>query len=557
TYFDSSTIIVGLILLGRWLEGRAKRQTAGAIRALVGLQARTARLVRGGAEADVPIESVRAGDLLRVRPGEKVPVDGVVTEGLSAVDESMLSGESMPATKQAGDEVIGATLNTTGTFLFRATRVGRDTVLAQIVRMVEAAQGSKAPIQALADRISAIFVPIVLGLAAVAFAAWFAFGPEPRFTLALVAAITVLIIACPCAMGLATPTAIMVGTGSAARLGILIRGGQALERAGRVTTVVFDKTGTLTVGKPAVVDVVAPAGTAANDLVDLAAAAERGSEHPLAAAILARAGADGRTPLAASDFAALAGLGVEAMVAGRAVLVGSRRLMEAHGADVANLLAAADAAAREGRTSVFVAVDGHAAGLLVIADPVKPEAAEAIAKLQRRGLEAWLVTGDGRATAESVARAVGVPPERVLAEVLPGEKAERIRALQAGGAIVAMVGDGINDAPALAQADLGVAIGTGSDVAIEASDVTLIGGDPRLVTAAMAISRRTMRTIRQNLSWAFGYNVVLIPVAMGVLYPFFGLTLNPALAAGAMAISSVSVVLNSLRLRGAEASARA
>jgi len=552
TYFDSSTIIVGLILLGRWLEARAKRQTAGAIRALVGLQAKTARVLRDGEETDVPLEQVHAGDLLRVRPGEKVPVDGIVAEGVSAVDESMLTGESMPATKRAGDEVIGATLNTTGTFVFRATRVGRDTVLAQIVKMVEQAQGSKAPIQALADRISGIFVPIVLVLAGLTFAAWFVFGPEPRFTLGLVAAITVLIIACPCAMGLATPTAIMVGTGRAAQAGVLIRGGEALEGAGRVNTVIFDKTGTLTVGKPAMAEAIPAEGFGEAELLDLAASAERGSEHPLGAAIVARARESEMGFRAASDFEAVPGQGVVASVEGRLVAIGNRRLMAAHEADIAALVPVADRAAAEGRTPVFVAVDGRAAGLLVIADPVKPEAAEAVAQLTKRGLEAWLVTGDGRATAESVARAVGIAPERVLAEVLPGEKAERVRELQAAGKIVAMVGDGINDAPALAQADLGVAIGTGADVAIEASDVTLVGGDPRLVTSAIALSRRTMRTIRENLAWAFGYNVVLIPVAMGVLYPFLGLTLNPALAAGAMAFSSVSVVLNSLRLRGAD-----
>ncbi|MGH2408076.1 MAG: heavy metal translocating P-type ATPase [Candidatus Limnocylindrales bacterium] len=550
TYFDSSTIIVGLILLGRWLEARAKRQAAGAIRALAGLQAKTARVIRGDAEVDVPLQEVRAGDLLRVRPGEKVPVDGLVADGVSAIDEAMLTGESMPVTKRPGDEVMGATINTTGTFVFRATRVGRDTVLAQIVRMVEAAQGSKAPIQALADRISAVFVPIVLALAALTFAAWFAFGPEPRFTLGLVAAITVLIIACPCAMGLATPTAIMVGTGRAARDGVLIRGGDALERAGRIDTVVFDKTGTLTLGRPSVVDVVAAAGFEIDELLDLAASAERGSEHAVATAIIARARQSELGFRGATDFGAIPGEGITAGVEGHTVAIGNRRLMTGAGIDVGAITDAESAAAAEGRTPVFVAVDGRAAGLLVIADPLKPDAPEAVTQLKRAGLRAWLVTGDGRATAESVARAVGIPLDRVLAEVLPGAKAEKVRELQAGGAIVAMVGDGINDAPALAQADLGVAIGTGADVAIEASDVTLVGGDPRLVTAAIDVSRRTMHTVRQNLAWAFGYNIVLIPVAMGILHPVIGLTLNPALAAGAMAFSSVSVVLNSLRLRG-------
>ena len=553
TYFDSSTIIVGLILLGRWLEARAKRQTAGAIRALVGLQAKTARVLRDGEEIDVPIEQVQAGDLLRVRPGEKVPVDGIVAEGVSAVDESMLTGESMPATKRAGDEVIGATLNTTGTFVFRATRVGRDTVLAQIVQMVEQAQGSKAPIQRLADRISAIFVPIVLVLAALTFAVWFVFGPEPRFTLGLVAAITVLIIACPCAMGLATPTAIMVGTGQAAEAGHPHprRRGARGRRPGERGHLRQDRH--------------AHRGQAGRGR----SAPRRGlRQRPRCStwqrrrsvarsirwrrrSLLERA----RSELgfrAATDFEAVPGQGVVARVEGRLVAIGNRRLMAAPGPTSKPSFPVADRAAAEGQTPVFVAVDGRAAGLLVIADPIKPEAAEAVAQLTKRGLEAWLVTGDGRATAENVARAVGIAPERVLAEVLPGEKAERVRELQAAGKVVAMVGDGINDAPALAQADLGVAIGTGADVAIEASDVTLVGGDPRLVTSAIALSRRTMRTIRENLVWAFGYNVVLIPVAMGALYPFLGLTLNPALAAGAMAFSSVSVVLNSLRLRGAE-----
>jgi Cu+-exporting ATPase len=552
TYFDSGAVIIGLILLGRWFEARAKRRTAGAIRALMGLRSKTARLVQDGTESDVPLEAVRAGDLLRVRPGETVPVDGVVTDGLSAVDESMLTGEAMPVTKRPGDGVIGATMNRTGTFVFRATRVGRETVLAQIVQMVESAQGSKAPIQALADRISAVFVPIVLGLAALTFAAWSLFGPEPRFTLGLVAAITVLIIACPCAMGLATPTAIMVGTGRAAQAGVLIRGGASLEVAGRVDTVVFDKTGTLTAGKPAVVGVIPAGGFVEADLLDLVASAERGSEHPLATAIIVRARQTELGFRPTTDFEAIPGHGVSARVDGRTLAVGNRALMEASGADVGAFIAAAEQAAAEGRTPVFVAVDGRAAGLLVIADPVKPEASDAVAELARRGLSTWLLSGDGRATALSVARSVGITPEHVLAEVLPGQKADRVRELQAAGAVVAMVGDGINDAPALAQADLGVAIGTGADVAIEASDITLVGGDPRLVGSAIAISRRTMRTIRQNLAWAFGYNVVLIPVAMGALYPFLGLTLNPALAAGAMALSSVSVVLNSLRLRGTD-----
>jgi Cu+-exporting ATPase len=551
TYFDSSTIIIGLILAGRWLEARARTRTAGAVRALLDLQPPTARLVRGDVETDVPVVDVRAGDLLRVRPGERIPVDGVLVEGVSSVDESMLTGESMPVAKAAGAEVIGATVNTTGSFLFRATRVGPDTVLAQVVRLVEEAQGSKAPIQQLADRVSGVFVPIVLVLAALTFTAWMLAGPEPRVTYALVAAIAVLIIACPCAMGLATPTAIMVGTGRGAEAGVLIRGGAALESAGRIASIVLDKTGTLTEGRPEVVGVRPVAGTDAAEALTLAAALERRSEHPLATAIGDYAeGVAAGVAATVSSFEALPGRGVEGVVDGRAVLVGTERLLRERGVEVAALPGGEDAAAEAGRTSVHLAVDGQLAAIIEIADRVKPTAREAVAALQARGLDAWLVTGDRRAAALAVAGEVGIAPERVVAEVLPGEKADRIRALQADGRRVAMVGDGINDAPALAQADLGIAIGTGADVAIEASDITLVGGDPRGIVAAIDLSRATLRVIRQNLFWAFAYNVLLIPVAMGALYPLWGVTLDPALAAGAMAFSSVSVVLNSLRLRG-------
>ncbi len=556
TYFDSSTIIVGLILLGRWLEARAKGRTTGAIRRLIGLQAKTARLLRDGDELDVDLAVVRPGDLVRVRPGEKVAVDGIVVEGSSAVDESMLTGEAMPVVKSPGDEVIGATLNTTGTIVFRATRVGRETALARIVELVKRAQGGKAPIQRLADRISGVFVPIVLGLGALTFLIWLAVGPEPRLTHALVSLITVVVIACPCAMGLATPTAIMVGTGRGAEAGILVRGGEALETAHRIDTVVLDKTGTLTLGKPAVVEVVTALGVDAADLLDLAASAERGSEHPLGAAIVARARLDELGFRPVRDFTAIAGHGVEATVGPapeRTVLVGNLRLLADHGIDPGSLAAAADRFAAEGATGVLVALDGRAAGVVAIADPLKVSAPEAVRALERLGVETWLVSGDARRTAEAVARRVGIAPERVRAEVLPADKAAAVEALQALGRRVAMVGDGINDAPALAQADLGVAIGTGADVAIETSDITLIGGDPRGVAAALELSRATMRVIRQNLFWAFAYNVVLIPVAMGVLQPAFGITLNPALAAGAMALSSVSVVTNSLRLRGFDA----
>ncbi|MBA2557811.1 MAG: copper-translocating P-type ATPase, partial [Chloroflexi bacterium] len=545
TYFDSAAIIIGLVLAGRWLEARAKGQTAGAVRKLIGLQAKRARVVRGDQEIDIPLEEVQLGDVLRVRPGEKVPVDGLLVSGESAVDESMLTGESMPVVKRAGDEVIGATVNTSGTFLVRATRVGRETVLAQIVRLVQEAQGSKAPIQRLADLVSAWFVPAVLVAAAATFAIWFAFGPEPRGTFALISFVTVLIIACPCAMGLATPTAIMVGTGRGAEAGVLIRGGEALEQAHRVRTVVFDKTGTLTRGKPTVAQVVAIAGAEEAEILALAAAVEKGSEHPLGAAILDRAREAGLGPLEATDFRALSGQGVEGTVDGRRVLLGNIGLMRDQGVPIEELEPAAELAATDAQTPVYIAVDGRALGLIGISDPIKPEAAQAVRELRARRIDVWLLTGDHRATAEAVARQVGI--ENVLAEVRPDQKQARIASLQAEGRVVAMVGDGINDAPALAQADLGVAIGTGADVAIEASDVTLVGGDPRLVVSAIALSQRTLAIIKQNLFWAFAYNVVLIPVAMGVLYPPFGITLNPVLAAGAMAFSSVSVVANSLR----------
>ncbi len=558
TYFDSSTVIIGLVLLGRWLEARAKGQTGDAIRRLIGLQAHGASVLRGDLEELVPLEAVLAGDLIRVRPGETVPVDGIVIEGSSAIDESMLTGEAIPVEKIPGDDVIGATMNTSGSFVFRATRVGRDTALARIVDLVQRAQGSKAPIQRTADRISAVFVPLVLLLALGTFAIWMLAGPEPRITFALTAFIGVVIIACPCAMGLATPTAIMVGTGRGAEAGILFRSAGALERAGRVTAVVFDKTGTLTVGRPTVERIVAAGGVDPVALVDLAASAERGSEHPLGAAIVAfgHLSEAGFRPV--EGFEALAGHGVSATVDGRAVLVGSRRLLEERGAsglDDPDLAAAVAEAGDLGRTLVFVAVDGRALGCAVIADPVRPEAAEAVRDLARAGIETWIVSGDQPATVASVAAQLGVPLDHARGGVLPGDKAAVIAELQAAGRIVAMVGDGINDAPALAQADVGVAIGTGADVAIEASDVTLVGGDPRSVLGALALSNRTTGVIRQNLVWAFGYNILLIPIAMGLLYPTFGILLSPALAAGAMALSSVSVVTNSLRLRGFDARA--
>ena len=544
-YYETAVIIIGLILMGRWLEARAKKQTAGAIKALMGLQAKTARVLRGGAEIDVPIEQVVVGDFVRVRPGEKVPVDGIMAEGRSALDESMLTGESLPVEKSVGDEVIGATLNKTGSFIFRATKVGADTALAQIVRLVEEAQGSKAPLQRMADQVAGVFVPIVLVVAGLTAAGWFIFGPSPVF--AVTVAIAVLIIACPCALGLATPTAIMVGTGKAAEHGILVRGGEALEQTRRINAVVLDKTGTLTRGRPSVTRIV-PVGAATEDeLLRLAAAAEVGSEHPLGEAIVNRARELELTIADAVDFSALPGKGIRASVEGRAVAIGNRALLDAEGIHLGETATIADDLAREGATPMFVAADGVLLGTIAVADTLKSESRQAVAELEALGLEVWMLTGDNQLTAEAVAQQAGIV--RVLAEVQPDEKADKVRQLQADGKIVAMVGDGINDAPALAQADLGIAIGTGTDVAMAASDITLIGGDLRTIVTSIALSRKTVGVIKQGLFWAFGYNVVLIPVAMGLLYPFFGILLNPVLAAAAMAMSSVSVVTNALRLR--------
>ena len=549
TYFDSAAVIIGLVLLGRWLEARAKSQAAGAVKALLKLRPTTARVLRDGRESDLPIDQVRPGDLVRVRPGERVPADGSVVEGASAVDESMLTGESIPIDKAAGDQVTGATMNASGSFVMRVDRVGADTTLAQIARLVEQAQGSKAPIQRVVDQVTSRFVPVVVVVAAAAFGLWLLLGPEPRLPAALTAAVAVLIIACPCAMGLATPTAIMVGTAKGAQAGILVRDGAALERAQRVTAVVLDKTGTITRGQPSVVAIQPMPGTSEGDLLRSAAAAERGSEHPLAEAIVRLATERGVDVPAAGEFTSVSGAGVQAAIDGRVTIVGSERLLVEHDVDVQPVAALAREAAAAGHTPVLVAVDGTAIGLLAIADTVKPESAEAVRRLHDAGLEVWMLTGDRAAVAEAIGASVGIAADRILAEVRPAEKATKVRELQAGGALVAMVGDGINDAPALAQSDLGVAIGTGADVAIEASEITLIGDDLRAVPAAIRLSRATMRTIRQNLAWAFGYNLVLIPVAAGALFPLTGWLLSPALAAGAMALSSVSVVTNSLRLR--------
>jgi Cu+-exporting ATPase len=548
TYFDSSTIILGLVLLGRWLEARAKGEAVGAIRRLIGLQPEIARIVRGGEEVDAPVAEVHPGDLLRVRPGDRVPVDGIVVEGESSVDESMLTGEALPVAKGPGDEVVGATVNANGTFVFRATRVGADTALARIVALVERAQGSKPPIQRLADRISEAFVPAVLVLAVASFAAWWFVGPEPRLTLALTAFIGVVIIACPCAMGLATPTAIMVGTGRGAEAGILFRGGDALEVAGNVSVVAFDKTGTLTAGRPEVVTIETPPGRDAAEVIDLAASLERGSEHPLGGAIVVRANRDELGFRRPEAFENVPGLGIAGIVEGRQVVVGSERLLASRGIDTTALAEPAARMAGAGRTVAWVAIDGAAAGVISIADPIKPEASAAVARLAEARIESWLITGDAEPTALAVAASVGIPAERVLAGVLPADKAAAVERLRETGRTVAMVGDGVNDAPALATADVGIAIGTGADVAVEAAGVTLIGGDPRGVATAIDLSRATMSVVRENLFWAFGYNIVLIPVAMGLLAPL-GVTIGPALAAGAMAMSSVAVVSNSLRLR--------
>jgi P-type Cu+ transporter len=547
TYYDVSAVVITLVVLGRWLEARARGRTSEAIRRLVSLAPRTARVVRAGAEVDVPTAEVRVGDFVRIRPGERIPVDGVVTEGASTIDESMLTGESLPVEKISESKVYAGTVNRTGSFIFRAAKVGRETALARIVALVAEAQGSRAPIQRLADRVAAIFVPIVLGIAGLTFLAWWLFGPEPAGLFALTNAVAVLVIACPCAMGLATPTAIMVATGRGAERGILIRSAAALELLERVDTVVFDKTGTLTVGRPVVTDVIALPLTSEEDVVALAAAAEQGSEHPLGEAIVASAKERGLALPPITAFTTVPGQGIDARASDGHVLLGNRTLMDARGVDVSALVPRAQALAAEGKTAVYLALGGRALGLLAVADVLRPEAPDAVAALKRRGLEVIVLTGDARPTAEAVARRAGV--EKVLAEVLPEDKAREITGLKAQRHRVAMVGDGINDAPALAQADVGIAMGSGTDVAIEAADVTLVRGDLRSVVGAIDLSRRTISVIKQNLVWAFGYNVVLIPVAAGVLYPLWGVLLSPILAGAAMAFSSVSVVTNSLRLK--------
>jgi Cu+-exporting ATPase len=554
-YFEAASVIIALILLGRMLEARAKGSTSDAIRRLIGLQARTARVVRDGQEKDVAVEEVVPGDLVVVRPGEKIPVDGTVVDGASAVDESMLTGESLPVEKQTGADVFGATLNKTGSFRFRATKVGQDSALQQIVKLVQDAQGSKAPIARLADVISGVFTPVVLCIAIATFVVWFIAAPaDVRFTTALVNFVSVLIIACPCALGLATPTAIMVGTGKGAENGVLIKGGEALETAHKLQTIVLDKTGTVTRGEPALTDVVPEGGFEEARLLTLAAAAERGSEHPLGAAIVRAAQQRGLTLPEPSGFNAVPGHGIEVTVDGTRLLLGNAKLMRERGVTLDGAEARAQDLAATGKTPMFVAADGRLAGVLAVADPVKPESKEAVGAMHRLGLEVVMITGDNRRTAEAVARHVGI--DRVLAEVLPEGKADEVRRLQSEKKVVGMVGDGINDAPALALADVGIAIGTGTDVAIEASDVTLIRGDLRGVVTAIALSRATIRTVRQNLFWAFIYNVLGIPLAAGVFYPLTGWLLSPIIASAAMSFSSVSVVANSLRLRRFRPSAK-
>ncbi|WP_414568005.1 heavy metal translocating P-type ATPase [Nostoc sp. CCY 9925] len=553
-YYETAAVVITLILLGRLFENRAKGQTSEAIRKLIGLQAKTARLIRNGREVDVPIEEVIIGDVILVRPGEKIPVDGEVIEGASTIDEGMVTGESVAVKKQPGDEVIGATINKTGSFKFRATRVGSDTVLAQIVQLVQQAQGSKAPIQRLADQVTGWFVPAVIAIALLTFIIWFNF--TGNVTLALITTVGVLIIACPCALGLATPTSVMVGTGKGAENGILIKGAESLELAHKIQTIVLDKTGTITQGKPTVTDFVTVNGTANSNeirLVQLTASVERNSEHPLAEAVVRYAQSQEVALADIREFEAVAGSGVQGIVSGHLVQIGTQRWMEELGIDTQALQQDKERLEYLGKTAIWIAVDGQIQGLMGISDAIKPTSIQAVRALQKLGLEVVMLTGDNRRTAETIAREVGI--KRVLAEVRPDQKAATVQKLQSEGKIVAMVGDGINDAPALAQADVGMAIGTGTDVAIAASDITLISGDLRSIVTAIQLSRATIRNIQQNLFFAFIYNVAGIPIAAGILFPIFGWLLNPIIAGAAMAFSSVSVVTNALRLRKFQAKA--
>ncbi|MFH1081069.1 MAG: heavy metal translocating P-type ATPase [Pseudomonadota bacterium] len=546
-YYDGAAMIITLIILGRMLEAKSKGKTSLAIQRLMGLKPKTARVIRGDQAVDIAIEAVQKGDLILVRPGEKIPTDGVVVSGASTVDESMLTGESMPVTKETGQDVFAATMNRSGSLTFRATRIGAETALAQIIRLVEEAQGSKAPIQRLADRVAAVFVPVVFAIAVLTFVVWYYVVPDATFSRALLNFISVLVIACPCALGLATPTAVMVGTGLGAENGILIKGGESLEKACKLTTVVFDKTGTLTRGEPEVTDILTAPGVTPERVLQAAFSLENLSEHPLAQAIARKAGKENLTPLPVERFEAVSGLGVRAMVAGNMYLLGNLRFMEASGVQMNGLDQAATRLSAEGKSCVFVAENNQATGVLGLFDVPKTTAMEAVADLKKMGLKVAMMTGDHAQTARAVGATLGI--DQILAEVLPGDKTTEIKRLQSQGQVVAMVGDGINDAPALAAADIGIAIGAGTDVAIEASDITLMKDDLRSVAAAIRLSFATMRVIRQNLFWAFIYNIIGIPIAAGVLYPFGGMLLNPEFAAAAMALSSVSVVSNSLRLR--------
>ena len=546
-YFEAAAVIVVLILLGRWLEVRAKGRTGAAIQALLGLQVRTARILKDGATVEVDVDTLGVGDTILVRPGERIPIDGEVVDGTSNVDESMITGEPVPVAKAAGATVTGGTVNGTGSLTFQASRVGADTTLAQIIRMVEEAQGAKLPIQGLVDRVTLWFVPAVMALAALTVLVWLTFGPDPALTFALVAGVSVLIIACPCAMGLATPTSIMVGTGRAAEMGVLFRKGDALQELSNVDVIALDKTGTVTEGKPTLTDVIVANGFDRQSVLAQIAAVEDQSEHPIAEAIVRGARSEGVATLSATGFRSITGYGVAAMVDGKEVMVGADRYMIREKVDIATLSDKESDLANRGRTALYAAVDGKLAAVIAVADPVKPASRAAISALHDRGFQVAMITGDKQETAEAIARETGI--DRVIAGVLPDGKVAALDDLRAEGRKIGFVGDGINDAPALANADVGIAIGTGTDVAIESADVVLMSGDLRGVVNAVEVSKRTMSNIRQNLVWAFGYNVALIPVAAGVLYPAFGLLLSPVFAAGAMALSSVSVLTNSLRLR--------
>ena len=546
-YFDVATIVIGLILLGRYFEAKAKIGTSEAIKKLIGLQAKTARVLRDGKEVDIPINEVVIGDIIRVRPGEKIPVDGVIQDGESSIDESMITGESIPVDKARGDTVVGATMNKSGTFTYKATKVGQETMLAQIIKLVQEAQGSKAPIQRVADLISSYFVPIVIMLSIATFAVWYVFGGSQAFLFALLNTVAVLIIACPCAMGLATPTAIMVGTGIGAEHGILIKDAESLEIAHKVNSIVFDKTGTLTKGQPEVTDIIPTNQVSKDELLKVSASVEKGSEHSLAEAIVKGAEKKSVALSKVEKFKAIAGHGVAGLVDGKQVYFGNRKLMEQEKIGIGNYLEQIERLENEGKTVMMLGIGGKLAGLIGVADTIKDSAKEGVEALQKRGIEVIMITGDNQRTANAIAQKLGI--KRILAEVLPDQKEAEIRKIQSEGKVVAMVGDGINDAPALAAADIGIAMGTGTDVAIEAADITLINKDLRSVASAIELSKKTMRTIKLNLFWAFGYNVILIPVAMGILYPFFTILMNPIFASVAMATSSISVVSNSLLLK--------